>query len=463
VLESIAIALVALWLLASLFERQILVTIPAVLMPVAGLVCWGLIQSIAISGASGERKSISMDVEASRVAVVSILFLLVLALIAANFLTGKQRLRSLSTFLVFYGMALAVFGLIQSFTWDGAFYWLRPTRATGFGPFANRDHFAGYMEMLAPFPAALIATRAIRSEQRLAYGFAGAMMIIASIASLSRGGMLSLAVEGAFLAIWTWRTKSTFRTGATARARATTSAGVSIAVGPAPAVGLFSGQHASVVPRASFPETNRIAAFLRATLPIAVFSAIGALGITWIGADPIVNRAAQTLTEINVDPGNYISRQWIWRDTWAMIRAHPITGAGIGAFETVYPMYAHNNGRAIVAQSHNDYLQVVADCGLVGAILLVFFLALLYRSARRALSVEDHQMKGVALACSAGLIGILIHSLVDFNMQIPSNALLFLFLSVVVSHVPAAAVRRTRADLHRPVEQEARVPLVVGA
>jgi O-antigen ligase len=381
------------------------------------------------------------------VAVISIFFLLVLALGAANFFNSKHSLRNLATFFVFYGMALAVFGLIQSFTWDGAFYWFRPTRATGFGPFANRDHFAGYMEMLAPFPAALIATRPIRSEQRLIYGFAGGMMIIAAIASLSRGGMLSLGVEGVFLAAWTWRSK--MRAGAARRANHASSV----------------ASHASLRGTGA-AEQSRMGVVLRAGLAIAAFGAIGALGIAWIGADPIMNKAAQTMTEINQDPGNYISRQWIWRDTWAMIKSHPITGAGIGAYETVYPMYSHNNGRAIVAQSHNDYLQVIADCGLVGAVLLVLFLGLLYRCVRRALKVEDHQMRGVALACSAGLIGILIHSLVDFNLQIPSNALLFLFLTVLLSNVPAAAPRRSRLEFRREISseinEEAPVPLLVG-
>jgi O-antigen ligase len=421
VLETMAIGLGALWLIKSVVEQQIRVTVPVVLMPVAGLVCWGLIQSIAITGGSGERKSISMDFEATRVAVISIFFLLVLALAAGNFFTGKQSIRNIATFLVFYGMAMAVFALIQSFTWDGAFYWFRPTRATGFGPFANRDHFAGYMEMLAPFPAALIATRAIRTDQKLVYGFAGVMMIIAAIASLSRGGMLSLGVEGIFLAVWTLRSKS--------RSAATHS---------------------------------RVGVVLRVAAIIAAFGAIGALGIAWIGADPMMSKAAQTLTEINQDPGNYISRQWIWRDTWALIKAHPITGAGTGAYETVYPMFSHNNGRAIVAQSHNDYLQVIADCGLVGAILLALFLGLIYRSMRRALKVADHQMRGVALACSTGLIGILIHSLVDFNLQIPSNALLFLFLLAVLSNVPAAASGRSRLELVSEIKQEAPVPFVVG-
>jgi O-antigen ligase len=427
VLESVAVMLLGLWIMKSIIARQIRIAIPRVLLPVAGLVLCGLIQSVTITGGSGDRKSISMDVEASRVAVTSIFFMLVLALTGANFIRDKRRLGRLATFLVFYGLALAVFALIQNFAWDGAFYWFRPTRAAGFGPFANRDHFAGYLEMLAPFPAALVATGAIRRDQKLAYGFAAVMMVIAAFAALSRGGMLSLTVEAVFIATWAYRSKS--------RARARDTAGAT---------------------------RHLMRGFVRAALLIGVLGAIAALGIAWIGADPMINKAAQTLTDINQDASNPISRQGIWSDTWAMIEAHSVTGVGLGAYETVYPIYSHNNGRLIVAQSHNDYLQVIADCGLVGAVLLVVFLVALYVAMRRALDVEDHFLSGVAVACSAGLIGILVHSLFDFNLQIPSNALLFLFLAVMLSNVPAAAPRRSRVEARRQVDREAPVLVLAG-
>src|SRR5262249_1248651 len=125
VLESIAVVLIGLWITKSIKEREGRGSFPIHLLPVAGLVCLGLIQSISITTRWGVRKSIWMDGEVSRVAVISIFSLLMLSLAAANFLAGKQRLRYMATFLAFYGLALAVFGLIQSFTWDGAFYWLR--------------------------------------------------------------------------------------------------------------------------------------------------------------------------------------------------------------------------------------------------------------------------------------------------------------------------------------------------
>ena len=439
VVESIGLLLIGLWIAESIRARQIRLSIPTPLIPVAGLVCWGLIQSIAFKSGSGQRTSISLDVEASRVAVVSIFFLLVLALIAATFINDRARLGRLATFLAFYGLALAVFALIQSFTWDGAFYWFRPTRAAGFGPFANRDHFAGYMEMLMPFPVALIATRAIRGEQRFVYGFAAVMMVIATVASLSRGGMLSAAAEAAFVTLWALRAK---RSSKESRLKSTPS---------------MDRQHVS---RNRRPASGRTAT-LTAVLIVTMLTGVGALGITWIGADPIINRATQTVTEIQEEAPNHISRQWIWSDTWEMIKAHPITGVGIGAYETVYPMFSHSNGRMIVAQSHNDYLQVIADCGIAGAVLMVLFLIALFRAMSGALRIDDPQISAVALACSAGLIGILVHSLFDFNLQIPSNALLFLFLTVMLSNLPAAA-RRLRVAAPPRADREEPIPVFAG-
>src|SRR5438477_648049 len=97
---------------------------------------------------------------------------------------------------------IAIFALVQHFTWDGRFYWLRPTLATSpFGPFANHNHFAGYMELLIPLPVALVVAREGRGEIRLLYLFAAAMMGVAAVASLSRGGMISIAAGMMFIAL----------------------------------------------------------------------------------------------------------------------------------------------------------------------------------------------------------------------------------------------------------------------
>src|SRR6185295_16014662 len=160
------------------------------------------VQSIAITNGAGRWISLSKNVEYTRAAVTVLIFLLIGFLIAANFFGTRERLSVLSHFLVLYGLGMAMFALIQHFTWNGKFYWIRPTEVTSaFGPFANHNHFAGYMEMLVLLPVALVITRGVRTELRVLYGFAATVMGLAIVLSLSRGGMISLAAGLIFLAL----------------------------------------------------------------------------------------------------------------------------------------------------------------------------------------------------------------------------------------------------------------------
>jgi O-antigen ligase len=129
-----------------------------------------------------------------------------------------------------------------------------------------------------------------------------------------------------------------------------------------------------------------------------------------------------------------------WRDTWNIIRANPIIGVGLGAYETAYPIYAKDNGlTGIVAQSHNDYLQVLADSGIVGGLILLWFMGTVCWAIIRGLKAPDPFLVKVTIAGGVGIFGIMVHSLFDFNLQLPSHALLFCLLSVVVSPISATS------------------------
>jgi O-antigen ligase len=166
-------------------------------------------------------------------------------------------------------------------------------------------------------------------------------------------------------------------------------------------------------------------------------------GVFWIGAEPVINRVTQgraasgdALAETFL-----ISRGWIWKDTLAMIKAHPVVGIGLGAFATAYPIYSQSDGSLTVGQAHNDYLQVFAEGGLVGGTLVVWFIYSLFRASARGWQARDPLLSGLALGASASIFGMLVHSLFDFNLQLPSHALLFLLLAAVVSHIGALAAR----------------------
>jgi len=409
VFEVLVASLLSLWFIKAIADKRITLSIPQIAWPIVALTGVGLAQSVAFSDATGRWISLSKNVGYTRAAVTVLIFLLVSFLIAANFFSSRGRLSALAHFLVIYGLGMALFGLVQHFSWNGSFYWLRPTEVTTpFGPFANHNHFAGYMELLIPIPIALIITRAVRTEWRLLFGFAAIVMGIAAVMSLSRGGIISIAAGMLFLVVSSLRLLR--------RRRRTAGKG-------------------TLLPLAS-----------QFAVVIAIVAVISA-GILWIGADPVINRVTQGQPSAGDSPKEtfYSSRGWVWRDTLTMIQANPLLGVGLGAYETAFSIYTKSDGSLKVPQAHNDYLQVVADCGVVGGVIALWFLVLLFRAVGRGTKSSDPLQAGLALGSGAGVFALLVHSLFDFNLQLPSNALLFLLLSAVVAQIGAAVVTQEKS------------------
>lgn len=113
---------------------------------------------------------------------------------------------------------------------------------------------------------------------------------------------------------------------------------------------------------------------------------------------------------------------------------YPISGAGVGAFQTIYPHRSDYDGiYGYVAQAHNDYLQVLADGGIIGGVLALWFIGVVLRDVMRGVQARDPLIAGMALGSGAGIVGLLTHSLLDFNLQLPANAMIFLLLCSVAS------------------------------
>ena len=402
VFEALVVLLLLLWSIKVLADNRFKLIVPKVTWPIAALTLVGLAQSIAISDSLGRWLSLSKNVGFTRAAVGVLVFMLISFLVAVNFFSSRLRLSGLAHFLVVYGLAMALFGIVQYFSWNGRFFWIRPTEVTNpFGPFANHNHFAGYMELLIPIPIALTITRAVRTELRVLFGFAAIVMGIAAVLSLSRGGIISIAAGMLFLMIMGLR---------------------------------LPRQKRKTAAKSGLPSLA-----WQSAVVVAIVAVIS-VGILWIGADPVINRVTQGQPTDAGAPKEtfYSSRGWVWRDTFTMIRANPLLGVGLGAYETAFSIYTKSDGSLRVPQAHNDYLQVVADCGIVGGVIAVWFIALVFRAVSRGARSADPLYAGLALAAGAGIFAMLVHSLFDFNLQLPSNALLFLLLSAVAVNIGSA-------------------------
>ena len=414
--ELLILLLMFLWVIKSIYDKRVELTVPMTVYPIAAFLVLGVIQSIAITDSNRNLSSLSFDFESTRYAVKVLFFLFVSHIIAAKFFSTRERQETLIKFLTIFGFALAVFGLIQYFAGNGKLYWIKPASTSSswvHGPFTNHNHFAGYMELIIPIPIALILTGTVR-ETRMLFGFAAVLMTIATVATVSRGGIISLTVGLLFVTVagfnYTRRKK------------------------------LLNQNYESYdnipQPLLNWSTIRNLASTL--LIIGAIF-----IGILWVGLD--ANRLIDNslMSESEKAETFESSRGWIWRNSFIIFRNNPISGAGLGTFETVFPKYSEGfpadpYGRLyIFDRAHNDYIQILSDTGLIGGIIALWFIITILFTITQSLRSNEPFSAGLAIGCSAAVVSLLTHSIFDFNLQLPSTALLFLILTAILTNLSA--------------------------
>ena len=301
-------------------------------------------------------------------------------------------------FLIILGFFVALFGIAQHFTSEGTVYWFRQLREGGdvFGPYVNRNHFAGFIELTAPIGISLLIFRGVRRDLFLMVGLLTIIPIGALILAASRGGIVSFAVEIGVLAL---------------------------------------------LARTRRRESPRIIAIGAVSLGAVVL-------ILWLGAGAAFERLSTT----RAGDATLVRRAFMFRGAEHVFFDYPIKGAGLGALVSVYPRYETMYDGYVVDHVHNDYIEALAETGLIGGVCGLVFLWLLFREARKSFTAEQgHFSRALHAGAIAALCGLLIHSFVDFNLHIPSNALLFLLQAYLATSPPLpsqAPAKRQRLHRH---------------
>ena len=317
-------------------------------------------------------------------------------LIATDIFRKEREVRSLILSLAVLGFLLAVIGSVQEFTADGKLYWVRlPQNPAGtFGPYVNRNHYAGFVEMLFPFALLGALKPNLENGKRIVLGFAALLMVATVFLCGSRGGFISVALQMIFLAVLVlWRSRN---------------------------VGIIL------------------------TLALA-FVMTGAFG-TWLGSDRLIGR----LGDLKNTGG--FSRLQVAKDSIQMFEDRPLTGWGLGTFPVIYPKYRTFATDLYVNEAHNDFVQLLVETGIVGFAAGLFLLVVVFRRGFAQLRDPDYSSwRTAAVAASlAGVVGITVHSLFDFNLQIPANALIFYVLCAI-----AGTTSGPQAEIIRRVERSA--------
>lgn len=396
-----AVTILILWLVDSWNLGSFRVSRNVLQLPLVGLFLLGLVQLLPLRHPEDVGthsiplvSSLSFDPYSTRFILVQLAALTIYFAAVLVFTDTPKRLRLLVRTITVFGFFLAIFGLTQSFTSPDKVYWIRELpSAQAFGPFINRHHFAGYMELALALPLGLVFTGAIEKEKKFIYLFAAALMAVALIMTNSRGGIISLVAEILFLV-------ATMGLGRRHKKKTT------------------SEEH---MPRFK-------SAAMRAGLALALVVALFG-GVVLLGGEDALSRLVGSVNTDDPTTG----RAHFWSVTLDIIKSHPVIGTGLGAFGVVYTGYDSRNGMYRLEQAHNDYLQILSDGGIVGAVIGLFFVVCLFRMGFARRDSRDDFRRGVATSALAGCFAVLVHSFFDFTLHTPANALLFLMLAALAT------------------------------
>ena len=318
-----------------------------------------------------------------------------LAFVATQALRRASQFNWVANTVTVYGGIVASFAIVQGVAPNGKLYWLWTSAQGGaiYGPYVNHNHYAGLMEMLTPFPLVLAAARSTEPNRRILVTAIAALMVGSIFLSGSRGGMLALCTQLILFAVLVLRSQQ---------------------------------------------------GGWKKPLMLGVFMALLIAFLVWFGGSELTHRLAsihsETRTEINGG-----TRVAIDRDCLRMLVKRPFLGWGLGTFPIVYPQFRSFYTTFFVNQAHNDYLQLLVETGAAGFAIAVWFLALLFRQAIAKLKDWNQTSTGLlTVAALLGCIGILVHSFLDFNLQIPANAALFYVLCAVAASKPLHESHRRR-------------------
>jgi O-antigen ligase len=287
-----------------------------------------------------------------------------------------------------YTFTLSAFSIVQSLTSPNVIYWLVPVDlGSVFGPYVNRNNYAGLMEMLIPLAAVHFLSRPRGDPWRWLLAISLVFPISSVLLSGSRGGLISLSFETVVFLI------------------------------------LLRGK----LPRIAHLRVQMWAGLI-------VLSGV----LVFFVLDP--GGAAEHLSSLGrvakSAEATFGERGIAVRDSLRIFKDYPVTGIGLGSFEKVFPRYQTFPSDAIWDHAHNDYVEAVVESGSVGAILITAALMLFFR-----LAFVDRperlttRLAWFKLGSTAGCCGILAHSLVDFNLHIPANATWFI-ISLALSTMP---------------------------
>ena len=300
--------------------------------------------------------------------------------------TRRRTLQILVGVLAANGLLVALLGVAQRMTRTNLIYWnVDFPGAMTFGPFVYKNHGAGYLLLPLAAVCGLAGWFYLRGLRRLeksnpsgVLAFAATFIAVAIVTSYARGATLTMLGY------------------------------------------LLSCIAGFVAHQLSLPKEHRKTTIL--VVMILVFGYFLDTGLQALRAGEAWERMKSGLTRQDV---SWESREWASAATWEMVKDHPITGAGAGSFQYVFPVYQHQDPRLVKSpdgrpmfwqQAHNDLLQFPAELGAIGCVLILVMLGWWLVELVRSY----FWLNAFSLCLTVGLLALFLYSWFDFPFQCPA-------------------------------------------
>jgi O-antigen ligase len=350
------------------------------------------------------RHALSVDPAATWVAIAALVSLGVLFLGVARSL-GSMPAARLVPYVLGVGVVLALAAIIQKPLYAGRIYglWTPEFSGSPFGPFVNRNHFAGWMLMALPLSVAYLCGRLEKAwhsagadarrrllwlgspegSQVLLIASSVLVMTLALVLSMSRSGIVCGVVALAAMAVRMRRRRPTSRRF------------------------VFAG----------------------------LCSLLLAVPLWWASPERLATHFG------SADWRQVNGRLGAARDAWTIAQTFVPYGSGVNTYGVTSLFFQTYDRTSHYVQAHNDYLQLLAEGGLLLACPAAIFLALLAQQVRRRFrgGADDDLTWWVRAGASTSLLAIALQELVDFSLQMPGNAALFAVVAAIAVHEPAGS------------------------
>jgi O-antigen ligase/tetratricopeptide (TPR) repeat protein len=296
--------------------------------------------------------------------------------LTVNNIQDRRDIVRLANVIVITSGILSIFGLIQYLGGITNYWWDRRDFLSSV--YVNHNHFAGLLELSMPLCICL-ALREKEKAKKLFYSYIFLIMLIAFMFSMSRGAWLSLSVSILVMFILLYKER-----------------------------------------------------FIKPEFFIAIFFliTIAFLFIKKVDLSLFLSRVA-SYKEFNLE-----GRFEIWKGTLRIIQDAPFFGIGPGAFIYYFPKYRPFGFNLFANYAHNDYLQLASELGVISLFCVICMFFLIVKKGIMTYSVSHSNFKkAVSLGAVIGVLSIIVHSLVDFNLRIPANVIFFTILSGLIFSV----------------------------